>query len=56
MLLAKTDFEFHARLQKCHFGNFSILALFKLCMKFKKNLAKRLLLRHYESAIYLNYL
>ena len=25
MLLAKKNFEFHARVQKCHFGNFSFL-------------------------------
>ena len=25
-LLAKKNFEFHAQVQKCHFGNFSILA------------------------------
>ena len=26
MLLAKKSFEFHASVQKCHFGNFSLLA------------------------------
>ena len=26
MLLAKKNFEFHAQVQKCHFGNFVIFA------------------------------
>ena len=43
MLLAKKIFEFHARVQKCHFGNFSCAWNSKIFW------AKRILLKHYEN-------
>ena len=51
MLLAKKNFEFHAWVQKCHFGNFSILPKwhFKFHMKFEIFLAKSFLFKHYEN-------
>ena len=41
MLLAKNLFEFHARVQKCHFVNFSFLPKWHFCMKFKKNFGQK---------------
>ena len=52
MLLAKKIFEFHAQVQKCHFGNFSILPIwhFWTCAwNSKLFLAKIILLKHYEN-------
>ena len=49
MPLAKKNFKFHAQVQKCHFGKIAKMALLNLCMKFKKFLAKSILLKHYEN-------
>ena len=52
MLVAKKIFEFHAQVQKCHFGNFSILPKWHLWIcawNSKKFLAKSILLKHYEN-------
>ena len=35
MLLAQKNFKFHARVQKCHFGNFSI---FEMKIAIRKNI------------------
>ena len=51
-------FEFHARVQKCHFGRMEKLPKWHFWTRAwnsKIFLAKRLLLRHYESAIYKKY-
>ena len=51
MLMAKKNFEFHAQVQKCHFGNFSIFPKWKFLTRawnLKKNLVKSILLKHYE--------
>ena len=52
MLLAKKIFEFHAQVQKCHFGNFSILPkwhFWTCAWNSKIFLAKIILLKHYEN-------
>ena len=52
MLLAKKIFEFHARVQKCHFGNFSFLPKWHFWTRAwnsKNFLAKSILLKHYEN-------
>ena len=49
------QFQFYARVQKCHFGNFSILPKWHFWTRAwnsKFLLANGLLLRHNESAIY----
>ena len=51
MLLVKIFFEFHAQVQKCHFGNFSILPkwhFWTCAWNSKKILAKSILFNHYE--------
>ena len=52
MLLAKKIFEVHARVQKCHFGNFSFLPkwhFWTCAWNSKIFLAKSILLKHYEN-------
>ena len=52
MLLAKKIFKFHARVQKCHFGNFSILPKWHFWTRawnLKIFLAKSILLKQYEN-------
>ena len=52
MLLAKKNFEFHAQVQKCHFGKIEKLPKwhFWTCAWNPKNfLAKSILLKHYEN-------
>ena len=51
-LLAKKFFEFHARVQKCHFGRMEKLSKWHFWThpwNSKKFLAKSILLKHYEN-------
>ena len=43
------EIKFHARVKKYHFGKIAEMALLNPCMKFEKNSAKRILLKHYEN-------
>ena len=49
MLLAKKNFEFHARVQKCHFGNFS----FSLMSNDEKKIQPIFQILHIKSAWFL---
>ena len=54
MLLVKIFFEFHAQVQKCHFGNFSILPKWHFWSRaWNSNFlgAKNILLKHYKMAM-----